>query len=596
MEDWLNNMGDWCISRKRYWGLPLPFWFCPDGHMTLVGSKQELLEVAVRGTEGLEELHRPWIDAVVIPCGTCGKEATRTTDVGDCWLDAGIVPFSTLGWRNETFVERGYAAGAGEGVTTADLPDHATWEQWFPADWISESREQIRLWFYSMSFMAVTLEGRSPYRRVLAYERVRDETGREMHKSTGNAIEANEAIERMGADVMRWIYSEQVPSQNVNFGYGPANDVKRRLLTLWNSVGFLVTYAGIEGFRPTYADLTRPSEEGLGALDRWLLARTRRLLREAEAGYERFWTPAVVDAFTRFVDDLSNWYIRRSRRRFYGYDEAAFRTLWYALVQSLRVISPLMPFLTEHLWRNLVADACGDAPASVHLAGWPEAAVVDGDGELLAEMEEARLVAELGRRARDASGLKLRQPVRRLVVQGARHAERHADVIRDELRVKELEWGEVEATELRVKPNLRVLGPKLGRELGAVRAALESGEFEELPGGGFRAAGHELGPDEVLVERIGREGWAVAAEDGVTVALDTALDDELRLEGRVLDLVHRLNVMRKDAGLAITDRIVVRLPDADADLLAHEDWIKEEVLAVGIEADGAAAEPQIARA
>src|SRR3954447_13118522 len=250
MEDWLRNMGDWCISRKRYWGVPLPFYCCEDGHLTVVGSKAELGERAVRGTEGLDELHRPWIDDVVIRCGECAGDARRVADVGDAWLDAGIVPFSTLGWHNETSVEAGYAEGAGVGVTVADLPDHAHWEKWYPADWVSEMREQIRLWFYSMLFMGVTLDGRSPYRRVLTYEKVNDETGRPMHKSWGNAIWFEDAIEEMCADVMRWLYAGQPPAQNFNFGYGRANDVKKRLLTLWNTYAFFVTYAGINDFQP----------------------------------------------------------------------------------------------------------------------------------------------------------------------------------------------------------------------------------------------------------------------------------------------------------------------------------------------------------
>jgi isoleucyl-tRNA synthetase len=480
-------------------------------------------------------------------------------------------------------------------LSGADLPDHAYWEEWFPADWVSEMREQIRLWFYSQLFMSVALVGRAPFRSVLGYEKMLDEHGREMHGSWGNMIEADDAFARMGADVMRWQYCRQPPDRNLLFGFGPAHEVKRELLTLWNSVRFLVDYGRIEGFEPRYDDLKEGPAAQLQPLDRWLLARTQRLVTDATSAFEEQLTYRVVRAFQAFVDDVSNWYIRRSRRRFYSYDDAAFRSLWYALVQGLRVISPVMPFLADHLWRNLVADAEG-APDSVFLAGWPEVAEGRVDDALLAEMDEARLVAELGRRARDASGLKLRQPVRRLVVQGARRAEPHADVVRDELRVKELEWGDVGATELRVKPNLPVLGPKLGKDLGAVRSALAAGEFEELEGGGFRAGGHELGPDEVLVERVGREGWAVASDNGVTVALDTALDDELRLEGRVLDLIHRLNAMRREAGLELTDRIVVRLPQSEADLLVHAEWIKGEVLAVELELDGGASEPRIAKA
>ena len=292
MDDWLRNMGDWNISRRRYFGLPLPFYPCECGHLNVVGSLAELRERATAGLDQLEELHRPWIDEVTISCEACGRDVRRITEVGDAWLDAGIVPFSTLGWQNDEWREGGYATGASAGLSGADLPDHAYWEQWFPADWVSEMREQIRLWFYSISFMSVTLIGRSPYKAVLTYEKLQDETGREMHRSWGNSIDAAEALENMGADVIRWLFSEHVPSQNLRFGYGPAGEIKRRLLTLWNSVSFLVTYANIEGYRPDFADLASgPSAEGMRTLDRWLVARTRQLVAEATAAYEDFWTP-----------------------------------------------------------------------------------------------------------------------------------------------------------------------------------------------------------------------------------------------------------------------------------------------------------------
>jgi len=444
-------------------------------------------------------------------------------------------------------------------------------------------REQIRLWFYSISFMSMTLEGRSPYRKVLTYEKLLDEHGREMHRSWGNAISADEALDRMGADVMRWQFCEQNPGQNLKFGYGPAQEVKRRLLTLWNSAKFFVDYANVAEWSPGDTHELEP-------LDRWLESRVEQLAAEMADAYERYWTPDLAAAFEAFVDDLSNWYIRRSRRRFWNGDPAALQTLWKALTRAVVVIAPVMPFLAEHLWRVLRAD---DAPESVFLVRWEEAG--DRDEQLLAEVAATRRVVDLGRQARAASGLKLRQPLRRLVVEGAPLASGHLDEIRDELRVKDVELGEVDATQLRVKPNLPVLGPKLGKELGAVRAALEAGEFEEVPGGGFRAAGHDLSSDEVLVERTGKEGWAVAGADGVTVALDTALDEELELEGRVLDLIHELNSMRKEAGLELTDRIVVTLPQSASDLLAHEDRIKEEVLAVEIRTDGGS-EPEIAKA
>ena len=570
MDDWLRNMGDWNISRKRYFGLPLPFYPCACGELNVIGSRAELEERATGGLEQLQELHRPWIDEVPIGCSSCGEEVRRIPEVGDAWLDAGIVPLSTLGWQSPERVEHGYGTGAARGLTGADLPDHAYWEQWFPADWVSESREQIRLWFYSISFMSMTLVGRLPYRSILTYERVHDETGREMHKSTGNAIEANEAFERMGADIVRWQFCAQNPSQNINFGYGPAEEVKRRLLTLWNSAGFLVTYANIAGWEPKWG--MEPSSQH--ALDRWLSARTAQLVAEAEAAYDRYWTPALSAAFESYVEDLSNWYIRRSRRRFWDGETEALESLWWSLAQALRVVGPVMPFLAEHLWSALVPDG----PDSVHLAGWPE--TLAPEEPLLEEMAAVRRVVELGRQARAQSGLKLRQPLRRLVVQGAEEARSQAEEIADELSVKKVEWGPVEATDLRVKPNLPVLGPKLGEELAEVRAKLEAGEFEELEGGGVRVDGHELSPEEVIVERRGKEGWAVAGEDGLTVALDLALDPELELEGRARDLIRRVNTMRKEAGLEITDRIVLTLPAAFA---PHEEWIARETLATRVE-------------
>jgi isoleucyl-tRNA synthetase len=578
MDDWLRNMGDWNISRRRYYGLPLPFYPCGCGHLNVIGSRAELEERAMSGLDQLEELRRPWIDAVPVRCAECGASVERIKEVGDVWLDAGIVPFSTLGWQSEERVPQGYGTGAAKGLTTADLPDHAYWETWFPADWVSEMREQIRLWFYSQLFMSVVLTGRAPFSRVLGYEKMLDENGREMHGSWGNTIEANDAFERMGADVMRWQFAAQPPDRDLLFGFGPAGEVKRKLLTFWNSTRFFVDYANIAGFRPSWEQLTPKGD--LATLDRWLVERTHAFVADAEGGYERWLSPEVMREFESYLDDLSNWYIRRSRRRFWADDEAALRTLWYALVQTLRVLAPILPFVTDHLWRTLVLDG----PESVHLAGWPE--IGEPDRALLDEIAAVRRVVELGRQARSTSGIKLRQPLRRLVVEGAA-LDGHIDEVADELRVKAVELGPVEAVELRVKPNLPKLGPKLGKELGAVRDALATGEFEELDGGRFRAAGHELEPDEVLVERGGREGWAVASGDGVTVALDLGLDDELVLEGEAYELIHRVNSLRKEQGFELTDRIVLTVPEAQRELAdRHGDWISREVLATEIRVSG----------
>ncbi len=581
MDDWLRNMGDWNISRKRYFGLPLPFYPCACGHLNVIGSRAELEERATRGLEQLQELHRPWIDEVPIRCESCGEEVRRIPEVGDAWLDAGIVPLSTLGWQNPEWIEHGYATGAAKGLTGADLPYHAYWEQWFPADWISESREQIRLWFYSISFMSMTLVGRLPYRSVLAYERVRDEHGREMHKSTGNAIEANEAFDRMGADVMRWLYFAVPPSQNINFGYGPADEVKRRLLTLWNSVGFLVTYANIAGWRPEWG--LEPSSGH--ALDRWLVARTAQLVRDAESAYERYWTPALTAVFEAFVDDLSNWYIRRSRRRFWDGDPEALATLWWSVVQGLRVVSPAMPFLADHLWHVLVAEPGDEGPDSVHLAGWPDPPAPDE--KLLDEVAEVRRVVELGRQARAQSGIKLRQPLETLAVDGATVSTKYRDEIADELRVEKVTPG-LPANKVKLKPNLPLLGPKLGPDLVRVRQALEEGRFELPSGGSVEVEGFVLQPEEVLGrERVSVDPeWVFAEDDGLVVALKTTITPDLELKGRVLEVIHALNNLRKQAGLELTDRILATLPQSDAELLKYEDWIKQETLAIAIKAEG----------
>ena len=574
MDDWLRNMGDWNISRRRYYGLPLPFYPCACGHLNVIGSKDELRERALEGFEQLEELRRPWIDRVPIACEACGERVERVVEVGDVWLDAGIVPFSTLGWENPEWVEHGYGTGAARGLTGADLPDHAYWEQWFPADWVSEMREQIRLWFYSQLFMSVVLVGRAPFRRVLGYEKMLDEHGREMHGSWGNMIDAEDAFKRMGADVMRWQYCAQPPDRDLLFGFGPAHEIKRRLLTLWHSIKFLVDYANIAGWKPDVRELDGgPDAER--PLDRWLVARTHELVREATDAYEATLTVDVIRAFEAFVEDLSNWYIRRSRGRFWRDDAQAFRTLWYAIVQALRVVAPVMPFLADHLWANLVRGR----EASIFLARWPD--VAEPDGALLAEIAEVRRVVELGRQARSAEGLKLRQPLRQLIVAGAPLAAAHTDEIADELRVKEVVFGDVEASELRVKPNLRVLGPKLGPALPEVRTALAEGRFEELDGGRFQVDGHVLGPEEVLVERIGMEGWAVASDGVVAVAVDTRLDDALRLEARLYDLIRAVQLLRKESGLEITDRIKLWIPDEE--LLQFAQRIADETLAVSVE-------------
>jgi isoleucyl-tRNA synthetase len=610
MEDWLRNMGDWAISRRRYWGLPLPFWYCEDGHLTQVTSKQELEEIALSGLDQLEELHRPWIDAVTIPCAECGKVATRTTDVGDCWLDAGIVPFSTLGWHNPTYVPEGYATGAAQGVTKADLPDHAYWEAWFPADWITEMREQIRLWFYSMLFMSVTLVGRTPYRRVLSYEKVNDETGRPMHKSWGNAIWFDEAVESMSADVMRWMYAGQQPAQNLNFGYSPANEVKRRFLTLWNSHAFLVRYARIDGWTPDLSVLEDGPDLASGRpLDRWLAARTQQLIAEARAGLDEWNSPRLVRAAEAFVEDLSNWYVRRSRDRFWAPQQelgsrgstlstrrgprtedadkrAAYETCWYALVQLARVLAPIVPFMADELWQRLVVDVVDEAEPSVHLSGYPVVAEALLDEELLSAMALVRDVVVAGRAAREQAQIKTRQPLAALLVATdatrLREAlEAHAALVEDELSVKEVRVvaSSEDFAETEVVPIFRVCGPRYGPDLPEIQRLLRSGDYER-EGDRVKVGRWTLQPDEFEVRTRARSGFAVVGGDGFAVALDTTITDELAREGAARELIRSIQELRKEADLELTDRIRITYPAAHRETFAGlGDWIRRETLA-----------------
>jgi isoleucyl-tRNA synthetase len=579
MDDWLVNMSDWNISRRRYYGMPLPFYPCLCGHLTVIGSRAELADKSLDPLDDLKELRRPWIDRVRVRCDSCGAAVDRVSEVGDVWLDAGIVPFSTLGWHNDKAVPGGYGVGAAAGLTTADLPAHEAWVQWFPANLVSEMREQIRLWFYSLLFMSVTLTGKSPYQHVLGYERMLDVRGRGMHGSHGNMISAEDAFARMGADVMRWVYCQQPPNQDLWFGFEPGDEVKRRLLTLWNSVGFFIQYANLAGFTPGPSAPDSPTNE----LDAWLIALTDRFVSNAAEGYESYLTVNVMNAYVAYLEDLSNWYIRRSRRRFWDGDAEALLTLWWCLTRSLQAVAPILPFITDHLWRALHPGDSG-APSSIFLAGWPEQRSFDN--KLLADMATVRQVVNLGHQARAAARMKVRQPLRRMVIEGADEVARYLDTIADELRVKSAEFGMVQASNLTVRPNLRELGPRLGAMLPTLRAQLQNGEFEELPGGRFRVGDLELEPNEVLLERSGAEGWQVASFEGVTVALDLEIDNDLRLESRVYDLIRTVNGLRKGAGLQISDRIRLRLPADHKELLKHRDWIKAETLAVSVTAAG----------
>jgi isoleucyl-tRNA synthetase len=583
-QDWYNNMGDWCISRKRYWGLPLPFYFCPSGHLTMISSRAELREKAVDPAvvDALPELHRPWIDEVRIRCAECGAEAMRIPDVGDCWLDAGIVGFSTLHY----------------------FDDRAYWEKWFPAELVLEMREQVRLWFYAMMFTSVTLEGRSPYKTVFSYEKVYDEKGRPMHKSAGNAIWFDEAVERMGADVMRWLYCAFNPNNNLRFGYTVADDIRRRIITLWNVYGFFVTYARIDGFVPEAKDVADALGKSPNPLDRWILSALYQTLDEITRGLEEYDVASSVRAADSFLDALSTWFLRRSRRRFWKStaDEDkrfAYRTLFHVLITYAEALAPVLPFLTEEIYRNLTSDLRGaDSrgagwPESVHLRPWPEVRRDLIDPELNSRMEAVLASVSLGRAAREKVQIKVRQPLSRMWLVFLDGRDRGIDQdllsqIGQELNVKDvLLDGRLEDLVVReIKLNFPVLGAKLGPAMKDVSGAVKKGDFRLGPDGNLAVAGHVLVPGEYEVQYAAREGKTAAHNREILAVLDTTITEELRCEGYAREVVRAVQDLRKQAGYNVDDRIVLYYDSEDSRVRntfdVNSDYLREETLSTDL--------------
>jgi len=585
--DWLRTMGDWMISKKRYWGLALPIWECPDcGGFEVIGGREELHARAVEGWDQFEghTPHRPYVDAVRIRCSACGGTAERVRDVGNPWLDAGIVPYSTLHYRE----------------------DREYWQRWFPGDFITESFPgQFRNWFYSMLAMSTVLRRERPFTSILGFATLFGEDGRPMHKSWGNAIEFNEAAERMGVDVMRWMYARQRPEDNILFGYHAADESRRELLVLWNVAVFLVTYAEVAGWTPDSAQVGIPA--GATPLDRWVLSRAAGLAQEAGTHLADFDARAATLAIGGFIDDLSQWYLRRSRRRLSRNEDvadrdAAFATLHLALVAAMRVMAPILPFLAEELYQALVAEPLGLGPDddnSVHLTDWPadELAALR-DPALEAAVTTLRRAVELGRTLRSGAGLKVRQPLARLwlALPGGRLADGLApadeatllDLLADELNVREvtLIGDGSDLVERRVKPLLPILGQRgKGGGIPAIMAAARANQVEHLAGGGVRLGGHELAADEVEIQATPRPGTAVADDDGVVVVIDTTLTDELRAEGDARELTRAIQDLRRNAGLALDARIEVTIEPTDgawARLEPHLPAVARDTLADAI--------------
>jgi len=570
MQNWLDNMGDWNISRRRYWGLPLPFYICANKHFFVIGSEKELRERAVRGLDKLDELHRPWIDEVVVACPECKSESTRVTEVGDCWLDAGIVPFSTLHWND----------------------DRAYWEKWFPAHFITENLEQVRLWYYSQLFFSVILTGRAPYEIVLSNEFVYDENGDEFHKSGENFIDFPQAAERAGSDVVRWYYARHDPGEKVLFGYNVLSDVKRKLLTLWNTYSFFVTYANLDRFDPNEPQVPL---ERRPLIDRWLLSSLARLVRDTRSALDQYDSQTAALRMEAFWEDLSTWYVRRNRRRFWKAESradslAAYQTLYEALTTLVRLFAPFMPFIAEAMYQNLERNAVRGAPASVHHTAYPEVRAERIDDDLEKRMRAAMRVVSLGRAARAAAKTKVRTPLPKLIAVFERSdrdrgvlekQDELAAIIREELNVKAFEVrdhaeGLVRET---VKPELKALGPKLGKDLPRVRAALAEGRYASRDGS-FEVEGFTLAPTEVLVSYEGTPGHAVGREAGAVAALVTETTPELEAEGLAREIAHHVNNMRKEAGLDIADRIALRYDGALGPTVErYKDFLADEVLA-----------------
>ena len=592
--DWLRNMDDWMISKKRYWGLALPIYKCDCGHFEVVGSETELQERAVEGWSDFEghSPHRPWIDNVKINCSQCGRTVSRIRDVGNPWLDAGIVPYSTIGYRN----------------------DRERWKDWFPADWISESFPgQFRNWFYSLLTMSTALENHEPFRSVFSYALMRDEKGEEMHKSRGNSIDFAEAADKMGVDAMRWVFLRHNPAQNLNFGFGSADEVRRRfLLTLWNTYSFFATYANIDEFRPENGATVAASSK----MDRWITSELQSLVVGVTRAMDEFDSADAGRRIEEFVELLSNWYVRRSRRRFWKSENdqdklAAHNTLYTCLVTLAKLMAPLAPFISEEMYQNLVRSANPDAPESVHLADYPVADQTLIDDRLSQATRLAMKVSSLGRSARSKAGVKVRQPLSRVLVklgpqEDGALLEQVSSQIVDELNVKEVALidNEEDVLDFQVRLNMALAGSKFGAEVHRVSEALGSGDPVAIArrvrgGSAVEVGGYELQSDEITVATSDRPGFSSAMEPSLIVAVSTELTEELAQEGVARELVHRIQNMRRTAGFDIADRIVTFYSGGEAlaevmkrfsDYIRHETLSEE--LTAGVVPEGAHTESQ----
>ena len=582
--EWLDNMGDWMISKKRFWGLALPIWEFEDGSFMVIGSKEELKGLAIEGWDEFdgESPHRPWIDKVKIKHPETGLIGTRILDVGNPWLDAGIVPYSTLNYND----------------------DKKYWEKWFPGDFVVESFPgQFRNWFYSLLALSTVMEDKAPFKTLLGHALVKDETGRDMHKSWGNAIWFDDAAEEIGVDVMRWMYANQNIENNLLFGYGPANEVRRKLLTLWNVYSFFATYAAVDKFSPLEVNI---KDSHLTLLDQWILAKSNLLVKEAVNAFDSYRVDKFIQKFERFLDDLSNWYIRRNRRRFWKSEndidkEAAYHTLYHVLLTSVKIIAPILPFMSEKIYQNLVCNIDKNLPESVHLCEYPEIDDQKIDQKMIDQVDAIRKMVELGRSARNKAELKIRQPLQELCFHLSDNSIKefvieNQNIILEELNVKNIKY--VDSTDKLIgyiiKPNLPFIGQDYGKELPKIKDAISKMDSDKIVSDinqDGEVAIHlesktiNLKRDAFLIDKESKEGYTSESDGNITVGLTTELSEKLVQEGIARDVIRHVQIMRKNANFAVEDRINTygsfdgEIGDA---IKANEDYFKNETLTVNM--------------
>ena len=577
--DWLENVQDWGISRNRYWGTPLNIWQCECGCMHAVGSKEELRQMSDNCPEDIE-LHRPYIDAVTIKCPQCGKEMHRVPEVIDCWFDSGAMPFAQHHYPFE---------------------NQELFAQQFPADFISEAVDQTRGWFYSLLAISTLIFNKAPYKNVIVLGHVQDKDGQKMSKSKGNAVDPFEALEKFGADAIRWyFYVNSAPWLPNRFYEDAVVEGQRKFMgTLWNTYAFFVLYANIDQFDATKYTL---EYDKLSVMDKWLLSKLNTLVKTVDENLEAYRIPESARALQEFVDDMSNWYVRRSRERFWAkgmpQDKInAYMTLYTALVTTAKVAAPMIPFMTEDIYRNLVCSIDQTAPESVHLCDFPKVNEAYIDADLEANMEEVLKIVVMGRACRNTANIKNRQPIGAMFYQAPFNLpEFFLEIIEEELNVKDVRYTEdVRAfTSYSFKPQMRTVGPKYGRLLGAIKTAL--GELDgnqamdelnrtgvlKLTINGQEAA---LTEEDLLIDTAQKEGYVSEREGDICVVLDTNLTPALIEEGFVREIISKIQTMRKEAGFEVMDKIVVSHggnPRIEELMETHRDEICDEVMAVDV--------------